>query len=169
MVFEKYRAYFDAESLSELFAQCFIRIFAQISRVKIASFAKIKYVTDSKFAKFRLYFTPEYKRGFICEADTFDNVKGKFPIGFLIWDPALKFVIDKIEVDVIQSQNINAKGTKKNLFPVDNKHTIAAWRKTFYGNEGVLLAYMIIVGPSFRDNNITFITLRPSQAVIDKT
>jgi hypothetical protein len=168
LIFEKYKNYVGAESLSELFAQFFIRIFSQLPGTKIASFAKIKYITDSKFAKFRQYFAPEFKRGFICEADTFDNVKGKFPISFIIWDTSLKSLIEKLSIDVILSQNITDNINKKTLFSADSKHTIAAWRKTFYNNEGVILGYMIIVGPSFRDNNITFISLKPSQAVIDK-
>jgi len=36
----------------------------------------------------------------IVPADTFDNVKGKFPIGFLIWDTKIKEKFEKIECDV---------------------------------------------------------------------
>jgi hypothetical protein len=67
--------------------------------------------------------------------------------------------------DVISKSKINYK---KSFFPIDNKHTIAAWRKTFYRYEGKIIGYMVIVGPSMRDNNITFISLRPSDSVINK-
>lgn len=36
--------------------------------------------------KFRETFKAEFLAGFLCPADTFDNVKGQFPIGFLVWD-----------------------------------------------------------------------------------
>jgi prepilin-type N-terminal cleavage/methylation domain-containing protein len=51
-----------------------------------ASFSTLKYVNSQNFFKFRNLFRVGYKKGFICPAYTFDNVKGKFPIGFLIWN-----------------------------------------------------------------------------------
>lgn len=36
--------------------------------------------------KFREAFKAKFLAGFLCPADTFDNVKGQFPIGFLVWD-----------------------------------------------------------------------------------
>jgi hypothetical protein len=44
----------------------------------------MKYINGSNFEKFREHFNPEFKGGFICPAFSFDNVDGKFPIGFLI-------------------------------------------------------------------------------------
>jgi hypothetical protein len=52
------------------------------------------------FIKFREYFFAEYKAGFICPANSFDNVKGNFPIGFLIWDLSSKKSITKITTDI---------------------------------------------------------------------
>ncbi|MDZ7551600.1 hypothetical protein RGC63_07950, partial [Helicobacter pylori] len=46
----------------------------------------LKNLQGSNFKKFREVFKAEFKGGFMVPADTFDNVKGQFPIGFLVWD-----------------------------------------------------------------------------------
>ncbi|WP_273215182.1 hypothetical protein [Helicobacter japonicus] len=71
---------------NELFAQFFMRIFLEIPHCKLASFSTLKYLNSSNFMKFRETFKAEFLAGFLCPADTFDNVKGQFPIGFLVWD-----------------------------------------------------------------------------------
>lgn len=71
---------------NELFAQFFIRIYQEIPHCKLASFSTLKYLNSSNFVKFRETFKAKFLAGFLCPADTFDNVKGQFPIGFLVWD-----------------------------------------------------------------------------------
>lgn len=71
---------------NELFAQFFIRIYKEITNCKLAAFSKLKYLNASNFVKFREAFKAKFLAGFLCPADTFDNVKGQFPIGFLVWD-----------------------------------------------------------------------------------
>lgn len=71
---------------NELFAQFFIRIYCEIPHCKLASFSTLKYLNSSNFVKFRETFQAKFLGGFMCPADTFDNVSGEFPIGFLIWD-----------------------------------------------------------------------------------
>lgn len=85
-IFDKYASKVGAEALSELFAQFFIRIYKEIPHCKLASFSTLKYITSAKFNKFRETFKAKFLNGFIVPADTFDNVKGQFPIGFLVWD-----------------------------------------------------------------------------------
>ena len=50
----------------------------------------------------------EFIKGFLMQADTFDNVKGKFPIGFTIWTLNGNQFPQSIEVDVT-----NENKTKK--------------------------------------------------------
>ncbi len=71
---------------NELFAQFFMRIYKELNGVILASFSKLKNLQGSNFKKFREVFKAEFKGGFMVPADTFDNVKGQFPIGFLVWD-----------------------------------------------------------------------------------
>ncbi|WP_164865849.1 hypothetical protein [Helicobacter pylori] len=71
---------------NELFAQFFMRIYKELNGVILASFSKLKNLQGSNFKKFREVFKAEFKGGFMVPADTFDNVRGQFPIGFLVWD-----------------------------------------------------------------------------------
>ncbi len=73
---------------NELFAQFFMRIYMELNGCIMASFSKLKYLNSSNFKKFREVFKAEFKGGFMVPADTFDNVKGQFPIGFLVWNTA---------------------------------------------------------------------------------
>jgi hypothetical protein len=75
-----------SKATNELSVQFFIRIIEEISNCNLATFGKLAYVNSSNFRKFREYFKAEYKKGFIVPANTFDNVNGSFPIGFLVWD-----------------------------------------------------------------------------------
>ncbi|GAA8393404.1 hypothetical protein HpDR43_14710 [Helicobacter pylori] len=79
---------FLGSGANELFAQFFMRIYKELNGVILASFSKLKNLQGSNFKKFREVFKAEFKRGFMVPADTFDNVKGQFPIGFLVWDTA---------------------------------------------------------------------------------
>ncbi|AFI06497.1 hypothetical protein [Helicobacter cetorum] len=70
----------------ELFAQFFMRIYKELNGVTLASFSTLKNLQGSNFKKFREVFKAEFKGGFMVPADSFDNVKGQFPIGFLVWN-----------------------------------------------------------------------------------
>ena len=49
-------------------------------------FSTLKYVNASNFEKFIEQWKAEYLGGFVVHNKAFDNLKGNFPIGFLIWD-----------------------------------------------------------------------------------
>ncbi len=73
---------------NELFAQFFMRIYMELNGCIMASFSTLKYLNSSNFKKFREVFKAKFLEGFMVPADSFDNVKGQFPIGFLVWDTA---------------------------------------------------------------------------------
>ncbi|GAA6957518.1 hypothetical protein CHC183_14200 [Helicobacter pylori] len=73
---------------NELFAQFFMRIYRELNGCIMASFSTLKYLNSSNFKKFREVFKAKFLEGFMVPADSFDNVKGQFPIGFLVWDTA---------------------------------------------------------------------------------
>ncbi|WP_425251421.1 hypothetical protein [Helicobacter pylori] len=85
-----YEAYKDflGSGANELFAQFFMRIYRELNGCIMASFSKLKYLNSSNFKKFREVFKARFLEGFMVPADSFDNVKGQFPIGFLVWDTA---------------------------------------------------------------------------------
>lgn len=84
---------FLGSGANELFAQFFMRIYKELNGCIMASFSKLKYLNSSNFKKFREIFKAKFLEGFMVPADSFDNMTGQFPIGFLVWDtlpPPLK-------------------------------------------------------------------------------
>ena len=150
----------------ELFVQFFLRVYKDIPGSKLASFGKLKYITAENFIKFREYFKAEYKTGFICQADTFDNVKGKFPIGFLIWDLDTKQEVIAVKTDILLSNEDVTKcwndGNK--LFrPVRKKTLMIDWLRDYYDNESEHIAWLRVNGPDFANNQGAFFTSSPSK------
>ena len=92
-VYSKYKTLMGG-AVNELFAQFFIRIYNEIPSSVLAEFSKLKILQAPNFRDFRNIFRAKLGRNFLVPADTFDNVKGKFPIGFFIWhtDERKKFL-----------------------------------------------------------------------------
>ena len=84
----------------ELFAQFLIRIYNEIPESIIGEFSKLKTLSGSHFKEFREFFKAKLEKMFIVPADTFDNVVGKFPIGFKIWNTGKKEKFVEIISDV---------------------------------------------------------------------
>lgn len=141
---------------NELFTQFFIRIYCEIEGAILASFSTLKYVNSTNFIKFRESFKAKFLKGFMVPADTFDNVKGNFPIGFLIWDMSKKEEIKKIKLDVF-NENGNFLG-KKMFYSYDKNKKLNEWYKNFYvkNNE---IAIMNTRGNDFQNTNYIRITL----------
>lgn len=148
-VYENYKDILSS-ARNELFAQFFIRIYCEIEGGMLASFSKLKYVNSTNFIKFRESFKAKFLKGFMVPADTFDNVKGKFPIGFLIWDTSKKEEIKKIKLDVF-NENGNFLGVKH--FYNDKQESINKWLRKFSIKDngiGVLMAD----APDFQTQNL---------------
>ncbi|MFS7885656.1 hypothetical protein ACMAV3_07890 [Helicobacter pylori] len=86
-VYETYKDLLGSGA-NELFAQFFMRIYKELNGCIMASFSTLKYLNSSNFKKFREIFKAKFLEGFMVPADSFDNVTGQFPIGFLVWDTA---------------------------------------------------------------------------------
>ncbi|MBC5856936.1 hypothetical protein Cjcuy013_00880 [Campylobacter jejuni] len=154
-VYEKYKDILSS-ARNELFAQFFIRIYCEIEGAILASFSTLKYVNSTNFIKFRETFKAKFLKGFMVPADTFDNVRGKFPIGFLIWDMSKKEEFKKIKLDVF-NENGNFLG-KKMFYSYDKNKKLNEWYKNFYvkNNE---IAIMNTRGNDFQNTNYIRITL----------
>ncbi len=150
---------------SELFSQFFVRVFHELPTSKLASFSTLKFVSSQNFAKFRQYFKAEYKKGFVVRANTFDNVKGNFPIGFLIFDLNNEKEIKEVECDVV---NNNGKIEQTKLFSsIKKAETINNWLRLFYDeNEINSVGYLRFVGPNFQVNRSVFFTSEPKESDI---
>ncbi len=151
----------------ELFAQFFLRIYKEIPDVKLASFSTLKFINSQNFFKFRKYFKAEYKKGFICRANTFDNVKGNFPIGFSVWDLANKMNIIKIKTNVYNFNNeTSLKEGIKYFYSSDKKEFISSWLRGFYDKESDIIGYLILPGVDMQQQNGVYITSKPTSSDI---
>jgi hypothetical protein len=116
----------------ELFAQFLARIYIEIPCAYIAHFSKLKIVQAPNFAVFRKFFLAKFMGGFIIPADTFDNVTGQFPIGFMIWNTQIKEKVAHIVTDVYaRNERLIAR---KKFYTHDNHKLITEWITTFKTN-----------------------------------
>ena len=153
-------------AVNELFSQFFARIYKEIPDCKLGAFSKLKFITASNFEKFRNYFKPEYVNGFVCRANTFDNVKGNFPISFLIWNLEKKKQIEEIVCDVIDNEG-NIEGVKK-FISVKKGQVINDWLRNYYDKENIK-GYLRFVGPDFQANSGVYLTSVPKQSDIKES
>ena len=91
---------------AELFAQFFMRIYKEIPSCTLAEFSKLKILQAPNFADFRDVFRAKLESLFLVPASTFDNVKGKFPIGFYIWNLQEQQIFDSIVADVFNEKGV---------------------------------------------------------------
>lgn len=97
---------------NEVFAQFITRIYLQIPHSVLTLFSTLKIVSAPNFTVFRDFFRAQYMGGFVVRADTFDNVKGQFPIAFTMWNLSDKSPITNIVCNVIEN-NGEMNGRKK--------------------------------------------------------
>lgn len=121
-VYSRYGQIVGKSALNELFAQFFIRIYQELRGVILAEFSKLKIQQGANYKQFRGHFQAKLTKAFLVPADTFDNVKGKFPIGFKIWHTAEKEIFKHIDADVYNSngellfiKSIDSPDGKKNI------------------------------------------------------
>ena len=140
----------------EVFCLFLARIYAEIPSTTLAIFSTLKILQGSAFFGFLQYFRADLKSLFVVPADTFDNVKGKFPIGFFIWDTSKNDPFISIKADVYDSRS-NMIGMKT-FERYDRATYINRWI-SLYKNDGVnAIGYMDgINGNDFQHNNIVYI------------
>ncbi len=117
---------------NEIFALFMARIYDKIPNCILGQFSTLKFVQGTNFIKFKEYFLAKYLGGFVMPADTFDNVKGNFPIGFTIWNLSIKEKFEELETQVFE-KNEKSNGTKK--FFGDLPKSINKWLVNFYVNK----------------------------------
>ena len=153
-----YSKYVDKIGIAgrELFAQFLIRIYKEIPNSKIANFSTLKNLQSPNFSDFRKEYRAKLEKIFIVPADTFDNVKGQFPISFQIWDGAKQEDFKQINADIYNEEGsfLNVK----NISSYDNRNFINEWiistrnRKTEKN-----IAYISCKGNDFSNTNYIFI------------
>ncbi len=146
---------------NELFAQFMARIYDKMPLAKLAQFSKLKYINSSNFIQFRKFFKAKYKGGFVVHANTFDNVKGNFPIGFLIWDMAEKVQIESVECDVIENDGTQI-GTKS-FYAETDYQSINKWIKKYDTEKESIIGYMGNPSPDFQHSSQLYIGTIPGR------
>jgi len=169
---EKFKPIIGA-AVNELFALFLMRIAAEFSGCIVGQFSTLKHLQAPNFAAFRQAFTGRMKKCFLVPADTFDNVKGKFPIGFFVWrledglstesqrcGKTQRSVFTSTVADIYDRKGEFA-GTKT-IFSPDGNRVLMDWIRQFYDKTGNRLAYCRYLGSDFQNNQGVFITLAPS-------
>lgn len=150
---QKIREYYREKmngAANEIFALFMARVYDKIPNSKLAQFSTLKFIQGTNFTKFRDFFLVTYQKGFVVRADTFDNVKGDFPIAFTIWDLEQKEKIKKIKCDIIA--NDGKKIGKKNFYG-DLPPSINKWIKLFDNKNGEKnIGFMGNPAPDFQNN-----------------
>ncbi|GAA7466861.1 hypothetical protein HpBHB14_14520 [Helicobacter pylori] len=155
LICEKYKDELNKAN-NELFAQFFMRIYKELNGCIMASFSTLKYLNSSNFKKFREIFKAKFLEGFMVPADSFDNVKGQFPIGFLVWDtatppPPLK-PANALNLEVFDSLG-GFLGYKTFKPIVDRVKNINQYLKQYNINNSNVLGFIDCAGVDFQNNN----------------
>ncbi|GAA7806035.1 hypothetical protein HpCOL18_13490 [Helicobacter pylori] len=153
LICEKYKDELNKAN-NELFAQFFMRIYKELNGCIMASFSTLKYLNSSNFKKFREIFKAKFLEGFMVPADSFDNVKGQFPIGFLVWDtatPPLK-PTNALNLEVFDSLG-GFLGYKTFKPIVDRVKNINQYLKQYNINNSNILGLIDCAGVDFQNNN----------------
>ncbi|MBK9353597.1 MAG: hypothetical protein IPN09_06420 [Bacteroidetes bacterium] len=141
---------------NEIFALFMANIYEKIQNCILGQFSKLKFVNGSNFKKFKEYFLADYVSGFIVPADTFDNVKGNFPIGFTIWNTAKKSKINTIATDVFDKKG-EFIGIKN--FYGELPNSINKWIKIYDDKLNSGLCFMGNPSPDFQHNSQLYLSL----------
>ncbi|GAB1430491.1 hypothetical protein MASR2M18_13240 [Ignavibacteria bacterium] len=141
---------------SEIFAQFFTRIYQEIPNSVLAEFSTLKTLQAPNYSDFRNFFRAKLEKSFVVPADTFDNVKGDFPIGFFIWNLDENEVFEQSIIDVY-----DAKGkfiNSKTITSYDNSKYISDWLENYSRKISInYIGHMASVGNDFQNQRMIFI------------
>ncbi len=134
----------------ELYAQFIYRIYKQLSGSKISVFSKLKLLNAPNFEVMRSVFNAKLEKLFVVPANTFDNVKGDFPIGFQIYDTNKHEVFKSVFADVF---DVNGRFLREKEFSTyKNSIFLNKWLVKFK-NEQPLIAKLNYKSNDFQHQN----------------
>lgn len=154
-IYEKYKNKIGIGG-RELFIQFLTRINAEIPNTVLANFSKLKNLQAPNFSDFRSFFRAKLENLFVVPADSFDNVKGKFPIGFFIWNNDIKEDFKEIKSDIYNSKADfigNKKFVNTSIYKSINDWIITTRNRVNEKNIG----FMSAKGNDFQNANFIFI------------
>ena len=140
----------------ELFAQFFIRVYHEIPSAVLAEFSTLKILQAPNFRDFRRNFRAKLGRNFLVPANTFDNVNGKFPIGFFIWHTNKKEIFEETYSDFYNAEGIY--GGKKYISSYQNDSYVIEWLRRYYDKTGETIGFVRMNGTNVQNNLGIYIT-----------
>ena len=142
---------------NEIFVMFLIRIYSEIPGCKIGNFAKIKALCSTNFIEHRKHFQAKLEKIFLVPSNTFDNVVGRFPIGFHIWDTKKKQESSPIVADVY---DIDGRfNTQKSIVAINGNKSINQWIKMYVDDTlSKSIGYLPNTAPDFQNQNYLYIT-----------
>ena len=160
-VYQKYQSEMGTAA-RELFAQFMMRINREIPSSVLAKFSKLKNLQAPNFRDFRASFRAKLGRIFLVPANTFDNVTGQFPIGFMIYHNNIPAEFYQIKADVYNSDAERMES--KMIYSYVNEKYVIEWLRNFYDKKGHLtIGYLRMNGTDVQHNNQIFITNKLSE------
>ena len=116
----------------ELFSQFLYRINLEFKNKAawLGIFSTLKYINSNNNQKLRdNFFNYKFENGFMFSSQNFDGCRGKFPVGFVVWDKNKNFPIEeqKISLDVFNSEV--EKIAIKNLHTMRREEFLNKWIK----------------------------------------
>lgn len=159
---QKYEKILNQAS-KELFVQFLFRIYIEIKGCYIGNFSKVKIFQGNHYKEFRELFLVRMEKMFIVPSYTFDNVTGRFPIGFFIWNTKIESSFESVTADVY-GEDTRYVG-QKHIFVHSDKN-IKDWLRKFNTTKASI-AYLVRGSADVQNNNVVFVTLKPSESVLD--
>ena len=164
-IYEKYLKRIGVAA-RELFAQFLMRVYDEIPGCVIGQFSKLKHLMGPNFKAFRKVFHGTLEKCFVVPADTFDNVKGDFPIGFFVWRlfPGTENVVREetrlptfisAAADIYDRDGVFAG--RKNISSYDGDRFVIEWLRQFYDRRGDRVGYLRMVGTDVQNSNGVFL------------
>lgn len=120
------------ETSRELFAQFLFRIHHEFMHKKayLCLFSKLKYINANNDQRLRdKIFHYHFERGFMFDSRAFNGVKGKFPVGCLVWNLAKQEKLNEqnIILDVWDRSNPPVKVTQKRIPSIERSAFLNKW------------------------------------------
>lgn len=135
----------------ELFVQFIMRIYKEIPTAVLAEFSKLKILQGPYFRDFRKIFRAKLGRNFLVAADTFDNVKGQFPIGFFIWHLDTSEFFTETYSDIYDKTGVYVG--QKYISSYENATMLNDWLRPTWKSTDNIIGYLVCNGNDFQHQN----------------
>ena len=147
----------------EIYAQFLLRIKMEIPKCILGEFSKLKTLLGSAFCDYRRCFDAKLMIGFVVPSSKFDNVKGKFPIGFKIWNLLEKNDGKYFDLDIFNNDG-SSLGIKTFYAPKRKEEYINKWITSYKSKEESGIGFLAGTnGNDFEQNGIVYMLNEKNQ------